>query len=64
MVDTRWSSRQIAFGGFAIGSFTDLFLQTFVFDEPFGIFLFVRSSIMGVVWGLVFFFGYPRITKK
>ena len=64
MVDTRWSSRQIAFGGFAIGFFFDLFLQTFVFDEPFGTFLFVQSSVMGVVCGLVFFFGYHRATKE
>lgn len=42
MADTRWSSRQIVFGGFAIGLFTDLFLQTFIFDETFGTFLWKR----------------------
>lgn len=64
MVDARWSSRQIAFGGFVLGFFIDLSFQTVIFDDPFEIFLFFRASVMGVVWALVFSFAYPQTTTE
>lgn len=64
MSDFPWSPRQIALGGFAVGFFTDLFLEYFIFDEPFGTFLFIQASIMGIVVGLVFFIAYHRFVKE
>lgn len=64
MVDAHWSSRQIAFGGFVIGLFFDLFFQTIIFDDSFGAFLIFRAFVMGVVWALVFSVGYTQTTTE
>ena len=64
MIGNHWSTRQIAFGAFVMGFLADMLFRVFVFEESFGIFLFIRASIMGFVWVFIFVFVSPQTSKK
>jgi len=47
-----------------MGFLTDMLFRVFVFEVSFGIFLFLRASIMGFVWCLFSFLYILKLAKN